>query len=408
MSPLNQAAIISGLSREGSCAILACMCKRPTSLRLETRLAQAGCGRDPATGALAMPIHQAATFQHPALGQSTGFDYSRTSNPTRLALEETLAAAEGGVRGFAFASGMAALDAVVRLFQPGDELVLTEDLYGGTYRLLERVARVAGIGAHYVDTSDRAAVEAALARPRVRAVLLECPSNPLLKVADVRAVAAAARARGLLTMVDNTFLTFCNLRPLALGADLAVYSASKYLGGHNDVVAGAVVAGTPALAERLAFLQNATGAVLGPQDSWLVLRGLKTLALRLERQQANAQRLAEFLVRHPRVSEVRYPGLPDHPGRAILAREGSGCGAMIAFAVPSAARVPDVLRRVRVFRFAESLGGVESLITYPFQQTHADIPAGMRARLGIHDRLLRLSVGIEHADDLLADLEEVL
>ena len=353
------------------------MCAKSTTPHLETLLAQAGCGRDASTGALAMPIYQVATFQHPALGQSTGFDYSRTSNPTRLALEQTLAAAEGGVRGFAFASGMAALDCVVRLFRPGDELVLTEDLYGGTYRLLEQIVRPLGITAHYVDTSQPAQVAEALARPNVRAVLLETPSNPLLKIADIRAIAAQARARDQLVIVDNTFLTFANLRPLAMGADLAVYSASKYLGGHNDVVAGVVVAGSPELADRLAFLQNATGAILGPQDSWLLLRGLKTLPLRLERQQRNAQLLAEWLARHPRVTAVHYPGLPGHPGGALLAAEKSGCGAMISFAVASAAQAPEVLRRVRVFRFAESLGGVESLITYPCQQTPADIPAAL-------------------------------
>lgn len=375
---------------------------------METLLAQAGCGRDPATGAVSMPIHQSATFQHPELGRNTGFDYSRTANPTRQALEQTLAAAEGGLRGFAFASGLAALDCVLRLFRPGDALVVTEDLYGGTYRLFDQVLRPVGITAHYVDTSRPERIQEALARSGVRAVLLESPSNPLLKVADIRTIAAQARARNLLTIVDNTFLTFCLQRPLALGADLTIYSASKYLGGHNDVIAGAVVAAAPELAERLAFLQNATGAVLGPQDSWLLLRGLKTLPLRLARQQENAQRIAEFLMRHPRVSEVHYPGLPDHAGRALLVREGSGFGGMVAFAVPSAAQVPEILRRVRVFRFAESLGGVESLITYPFLQTHADIPDTLRSRLGIHDRLLRLSVGVEHIDDLLADLEESL
>ena len=378
------------------------------SLKIETLLAQAGCGRDARTGALSTPIYQTATFEHPALGRSTGFDYSRTSNPTRLALEETLAAAEGGARGFAFGSGLAAIDCVLRLFQPGDRLVVTEDLYGGTFRLLEKVLRPLGIEAHYVDTSRTELVAAALAQPGVRAVFLETPSNPLLKVADIRAIAALAQARGLLTIVDNTFLTFYLQRPLELGADIVVYSASKYLGGHNDVVAGALVARTPELAERLGFFQNATGGVLGPQDAWLLLRGLKTLPLRLRQQQENARLVAAMLAQRPRVPQVWYPGLPGHPGRDVLLRESSGCGAMIAFAVESAARVPEILQRVRVFRFAESLGGVESLITYPIAQTHADIPADIRDRLGIHDRLLRLSVGIENAADLLADLETVL
>ncbi|TAN38649.1 MAG: PLP-dependent transferase [Verrucomicrobia bacterium] len=378
------------------------------SVKIETLLAQAGCGRDAKTGALATPIYQTATFEHPELGRSTGFDYSRTSNPTRLALEETLAAAEGGARGLAFASGMAALDALLRLFQPGDRVVVTEDLYGGTYRLLEKIFRPAGVEAIYVDTSQTELVKAALAQPNVRAVLLETPSNPLLKIADIPAIAKLAKARGLLTMVDNTFLTFYLQRPLELGADVVVYSASKYLGGHNDVVAGALIARTPELGERLAFFQNAVGGVLGPQDSWLLLRGLKTLPLRLRQQQQNAQRIAELLANHPRVRKVFYPGLPSHPGYAVLARESSGFGAMLAFEVESASRVAEILKRVRVFRFAESLGGVESLITYPLAQTHADIPAEIRDRLGINDRLLRLSAGIENTADLIGDLEAVL
>jgi cystathionine beta-lyase/cystathionine gamma-synthase len=378
------------------------------SKKIETLLAQAGCGRDPQTGALVTPIYQTATFEHPELGRSTGFDYSRTSNPTRFALEETLAAAEGGARGLAFASGLAAIDCALRLFQPGDRLVVTEDLYGGTFRLFEKVFRPVGIEAIYVDTSQTDLVAAALTQDKVRAVLLETPSNPLLKIADIRAIAALAKARGLLTVVDNTFLTFLLQRPMDLGADIVVYSASKYLGGHNDVVAGVLVARTAELGERLAFFQNAVGGVLGPQDSWLLLRGLKTLPLRLRQQEANAQRVADFLAQHPRVKQVWYPGLTGHPGRDVLARESIGCGAMIAFAVESAARVPEILKRVRVFRFAESLGGVESLITYPIAQTHADIPAEIRDRLGIHDRLLRLSIGIENIGDLLADLEAVL
>ncbi len=355
-----------------------------------------------------MPIYQTASFAHPALAQSTGFDYSRTSNPTRLVLEETLALADGGVRGFAFASGLAAIDAVLRLFAPGDRLVVTEDLYGGTFRLLEKVWRPLGLELVYVDTADEAAVALALEQPGVRGLFVESPTNPLLRVADIRALAARARARGVLTIVDNTFLTPCLLRPLALGADLVVYSATKYLAGHNDVVAGAVVAAAAGVAERLAFYQNAVGAILGPQDAWLVLRGLKTLPLRMARQQANAQRLAEWLTTQPQVARVYYPGLPGHPGGAVLAREGSGPGGMVAFELHDAARVPAILAGVRVFLFAESLGGVESLITYPAVQTHADLDPATRARLGINDRLLRLSVGIEDVDDLIRDLETVL
>ncbi len=373
-----------------------------------TVLAQAGTRRDAATGAISTPIHQTASFGHPALGESTGFDYSRTSNPTRLALEETLAALDGGCRGFAFASGLAALDAVIRLFAPGDRVVVTEDLYGGTYRLFEKIYRPLGIEAVYVDTSDAAAVRAASADPAVRGLLVESPTNPILRVADLRALAAIARERSLLFIVDNTFLTAWLQRPLAQGADLVLYSATKYLAGHNDVVAGAVVAATPALAERVALLQNAAGAILGPQDSWLTLRGLKTLALRLERQQANAQRVAEWLAAHPRVRKVYYPGLPGHPGREFLLGEPAGFGAMIAFEIADPARVPAILAGVRVFIFAESLGGVESLITYPLVQTHADLPPDLCGRVGINDRLLRLSIGIEDADDLVRDLEAVL
>ena len=376
--------------------------------RLTTLFAQAGNRYDSATGAISVPIYQTASFGHPALGQSTGFDYSRTSNPTRLALEQTLAAADGGHRGFAFASGLAAIDSVLRLFAPGERLVVTEDLYGGTFRLFERLYRPLGIEPVYADTSDVGAVRTALSDPRVRGLFVESPTNPLLKIADIRALAGLARERGALTIVDNTFLTPCLQRPLEQGADLVVYSATKYLAGHNDVVAGAVITRTPELSERVGFLQNAAGGILGPQDAWLTLRGLKTLALRVERQQANALSVAEWLCRHPHVRRVYFPGLPGHPGRVILLREKGGWGGMIAFETDDAARIPGILSGVRVFLFAESLGGVESLITYPAVQTHADIDAATRQRLGINDRLLRLSIGIEHEQDLIRDLEGVL
>jgi cystathionine beta-lyase/cystathionine gamma-synthase len=375
---------------------------------LTTRLAQAGNRYDQATGSISVPIYQTASFVHPGLGQSTGFDYSRSSNPTRLVLEETLAEADAGHRGFAFASGLAAIDAVLRLFVPGDKLVVTEDLYGGTYRLFEKIYRPLGIEAVYVDTSDTEVVEMALDLPQVRGVLIESPTNPILRIADIRAIAKMARARGILTIVDNTFLTPVLQRPIEQGADLVVYSATKYLAGHNDVVAGAVVTATPELSEHIGFLQNASGGILGPQDSWLTLRGLKTLTLRVARQQENAQALAAWLDRHPRVRRVYYPGLASHPNRNILLREKSGFGGMISFEVDDPARVPVILANVKIFLFAESLGGVESLITYPSVQTHADIDEATRHRLGINDRLLRLSVGIEDVRDLLDDLETVL
>lgn len=376
-------------------------------MHTDTLLAQAGSRWDERTGAVTMPVYQTATFQHPALGQSTGFDYSRSGNPTRQALEETLAKLDGGIRGFAFASGLAAVDCLLHLFQPGDRILVTEDLYGGTFRLLKKIYRPLGIEAVYVDTSRLEDVAGAWDE-RVKAVFVETPTNPLLKVADLRALASLAEARGALLIVDNTFLTPVLQRPLELGADLTVYSASKYLAGHNDVVAGAVVVKDPDLAERVYFHQNGIGAVLGPQDSWLVLRGLKTLSLRLERQQRNARAVAEYLTAHRRVTRVHYPGLVNHPGYTTLAAQAGGCGAMVSFEVDDPSLVPRVLERVKVFLFAESLGGVESLITFPAVQTHADLDAATRQRLGINDRLLRLSLGVEHIDDLVEDLEQAL
>ncbi len=379
-----------------------------SSHSIETQLAQAGSRWDQRTGAVTMPIHQTATFAHPELGQSTGFDYSRTSNPTRLALEETLARAEGGDRAFAFASGLAAVDAVVRLFRPGDQIVVTEDLYGGTYRLFDQVSRPFGIEPVFVDTSDTAAVERALSSDRVKGLFIETPTNPLLKIADIAALTQRARARDVVTIVDNTFLTAYWQRPLALGADLVLYSASKYLAGHNDVVAGAVVASTPEWSERVGFMQNAAGAILGPMDSWLTLRGIKTLPLRLQRQQENAGQLAAWLAEHPRVDRVYYPGLPTHPGHELQRQQAGGFGGMIAFAVKDPDRVPHILESVQVFLFAESLGGLESLITYPLIQTHADMDPALLERLQIDRTLLRLSIGVEDVDDLRTDLEAVL
>ena len=375
---------------------------------LSTVLAQAGNRRDPATGSISVPIYQTASFEHPGLGLSTGFDYSRTANPTRLALEQTLATAEGGLRAFAFSSGLAAIDAVLHLFRPGDYILVTEDLYGGTYRLFEQVFRPLGVNAIYVDTSDILAVKAAMTNPGIKGIFVETPTNPLLKIADLRAIAALTQSAGITLIVDNTFMTPVFLRPLDLGADITVYSATKYLSGHNDVVAGAVVVKTAETAERIAFYQNAIGAILGPQDSWLTLRGLKTLPLRLRQQQENAQAVAAFLASHPHVRSVFYPGLTTHHGRDILLRDASGFGSMIAFEIDDPARIPQILAGVRVFLFAESLGGVESLITYPAIQTHADIDPATRDRLGINNRLLRLSVGIENTEDLIADLSEVL
>ena len=371
--------------------------------RIETMLAQAGSRWDEKTGAVSMPIYQTATFRHPGLGQSTGFDYSRSGNPNRKVLEEVMAEVEGGERGLAFTSGMAAIDCLMRLFRPGDSLIVTEDPYGGTFRLLDKVYREMGIGIRYVDTSRIELVESAL-DDSVRAILVESPTNPLLRIADIPAISRIARARGILTVVDNTFLTPYLQRPLELGADIALYSATKYLSGHNDVLAGLLIARDKDLGEKLYFYQNSTGAGLAPWDCWLVLRGLKTLPLRMRQQEANAGVVAAWLSERPRVKKVFYPGLSDHPGHALLKQQASGFGAMVSFEVDDPDLVPTILSRVQIFLFAESLGGVESLITYPSALTHADMASEIRERLGINNRLLRLSVGIEAVNDLITDL----
>ncbi len=376
-------------------------------LKLESRLVQCGVGRDKTTGAISFPIYPSATFRHPGVGETTGFDYTRTGNPTRQVLEETLADLEGGERGLVFASGMAALSTLFLKFDSGDHLIVSRDLYGGTYRVLEQIFARLGVTASYVDSTDLAAVAAAI-EPRSRALLVETPGNPLLGVADLEGLGALCRAHGLLYVVDNTFLTPLLQRPLAFGADVVVYSATKYLGGHNDLCAGALIARAPALGDELFFLQNSTGAILPPQDCWLLLRSLKTLALRLGRHEANALPVARWLDGHRRVEQVYYPGLPQHPGHQLSRRQAQGFGGMLSFRVDAPETARRTLKRLRLISFAESLGGVESLMTLPAVQTHADIPEARRLELGICDRLLRLSVGIEALEDIIADLAQAL
>ncbi|TCK59872.1 trans-sulfuration enzyme family protein [Seleniivibrio woodruffii] len=377
-------------------------------MKIETRLAQAGSRRDPSTGAVTVPVYNSATYRHPALGQSTGYDYSRTKNPTRQALEDAIADAENGARGLAFSSGLAAVDNIIRLLKPADKILVTEDLYGGTYRLFQQVYAVYGIEAVYVDTSDIAQVIEALKDASIKMIFVENPTNPLLKVADIKAISAEAAARGILTVVDNTFLSPCFQNPLDLGADVVLHSATKYLGGHNDVVAGVIVAKTQELGDRLAFFQNAVGSILGPNDAYLVLRGMKTLHLRVKKQAENALAVAKFLETHPRVTKVFYPGLESHSGHRLLKEQGRGFGAMVSFELDDPKLLPVILEKVKVFLFAESLGGVESLITFPAVQTHADIEPEVRERLGVTDRLLRASIGVEDADDLIGDLKQAL
>ncbi|OPY63794.1 MAG: Cystathionine beta-lyase [Pelotomaculum sp. PtaU1.Bin065] len=375
-------------------------------LKTSTKAVQLGVGQD-LTGALSIPIYQTATFRHPCFGESTGYDYSRSGNPTRRVLETGIARLDGGAGGFAYASGMAALTNLLLLFKRGDHLIVTEDLYGGTFRLLDKIFSQYGLAAAFVDTSDPELVALAI-KDETKAILLETPTNPLLKVADIGKISAMAREKGLLTIVDNTFMTPYLQRPLSMGADLVVYSATKFLAGHNDVVAGLIVAKSEELAERLYFLQNSVGAVLGPQDSWLVIRGMKTLGVRLDRQTENAQTIAGWLAGHKAVRRVFYPGLETHPGHLLLKEQAGGFGAVVSFELLDKSAAEQILNKVKLISFAESLGGVETLITFPAYQTHADIDPLERERLGINDRLLRLSVGIEDVDDLLADLEQAL
>ncbi len=374
-------------------------------LRIESRLAQIGSQEEPVTGAVSFPIYQATAFRHPKLGQSTGFDYARTKSPTRKVLEEAIAELESGDAGFACSSGMAALQTIFALFGQGDHLIVSLDLYGGTYRLLEKIMSRFGVSATYVDTNDMDALESH-AKPNTKAILIETPTNPLMMITDLERICTWAKAKGYISIVDNTLLTPFFQRPIELGADIVVHSATKYLGGHNDVLAGLIVTKGKELSEQMAFLHNSIGAVLGAQDSWLLMRGMKTLALRMERHQANAMAIARWLSTHPYVSEVFYPGLESHPGHDIQSKQASGNTGIFSFKMKDTRYVEPILRHIRLIAFAESLGGVESLMTYPAVQTHADIPEEIRRRVGVDDRLLRFSVGIEHVDDLIADLSQ--
>ncbi|WP_035299554.1 bifunctional cystathionine gamma-lyase/homocysteine desulfhydrase [Brevibacillus thermoruber] len=376
-------------------------------MRIKTRLIHGGIEGDPHTGAVSVPIYQVSTYKQEAVGKHKGYEYSRTGNPTRHALETYIAELEGGARGLAFGSGMAALSTVLSLFSKGDHLVVGDDVYGGTYRVITRVFSRLGLDATYVDTSNPAAVEAAI-RPETKAIIMETPTNPLLKVSDIAALSAIAKAKGIMLMVDNTFMTPYWQNPLELGADIVYHSATKYLGGHSDVVAGLVVAKDAKVGEELHFLQNAIGGILGPQDSWLLLRGMKTLGVRMEEHEQNARTLANWLAERNDIKRVIYPGLPSHPNHELAKKQARGFGGMISFDVGSAERADEVLAKVKYFTLAESLGAVESLISVPARMTHASIPAERRAELGITDGLIRISVGIEDVQDLIDDLEQAL
>ena len=377
--------------------------------RFETRCIHGNqaFGFEEGTRAVSFPIYQTATFGHIGLGKSTGYDYTREKNPTRQRLEETVSALEGACDTVAFASGMAAVSACFELFGPGDHIICSEDLYGGVIRLIRTVGSKNGLEVSFADTTQVQCIREQL-RPQTRALYIETPSNPMMNITDLRACAELAREKGLLLIVDNTFLSPYLQNPLELGADIVVHSGSKFLSGHNDTISGFVCCAACENGERIRLLAKTTGGVLAPFDSWLVLRGLKTLSVRMERQQSNAQQVAQWLKGHRRVTRVFYAGLEEHPGYAVNRAQARGAGSMISFRVDSEQTAHRVLERVRLITFAESLGGTESLITYPMLQTHPDVPQAMREHLGITETLLRLSVGLEHVEDIIADLAQAL
>lgn len=374
-------------------------------MHLSTKLIHGGISEDPLTGAVSVPIYQTSTYRQKKVGQPGDFEYSRSGNPTRLALEELIAELEGGVKGFAFGSGLAAIHATLSLFQPGDHLILGDDVYGGTFRLLEHVFKPLGLSYTMVDSRELSQLEDALT-DHTKALYLESPSNPLLKIIDLEKSAAWAKEHKLITIVDNTFATPYLQQPLALGADIVLHSGTKYLGGHSDLVAGLATTNKEELAEKIGFYQNSVGGVLGPQDSWLLQRGIKTLGVRMEAHQKNAETIANYLADHADVAKVYYPSLADHPGHEIAAKQMRGFGGMVAFELVDESKVAEFVEALKVITLAESLGGVESLIEVPAIMTHASIPKEKREASGIKDGLIRLSVGIEDITDLKNDLEQ--
>ncbi|GMO62397.1 MAG: PLP-dependent aspartate aminotransferase family protein [Treponemataceae bacterium] len=379
-----------------------------TDFDFDTKAVHGTTPFDALTGAITMPIYQSATFRHPGLGQSTGFDYSRCVNPTRSELERTIALLEGGKHALAFASGMGAISALCKLYRTGDHLIVSEDLYGGTYRLFNDYYAHFGIEFSWVDTSDFAAVQKAMRPSRTKALFVETPSNPMMKVSDIRALSDLAHANGAHIIVDNTFLTPYFQTPLEHGADIVIHSGTKYLAGHNDTLAGFLVTDDDTFETKLRDAQKSEGATLGAFDSFLVLRGIKTLHLRMERHQENAFKTAEFLRGHKQIEKVFFTGFADHPQYDISKKQARGHSGMISFYLKDENMAAKVLANVKLVLFAESLGGTETLITYPLVQTHAAIPEAMRLSAGVNAKLMRLSMGIENAADLIADLDKAL
>ncbi|MBU3681918.1 MAG: cystathionine gamma-synthase [Flavobacterium sp.] len=379
-------------------------------MKFNTKTIHGGQHHDPSTGAVMPPVYQTSTYVQTSPGKPVSdYEYSRASNPTRTALENALASIENGARGLAFSSGLAATDCVLRSFKAGDEIIAMDDLYGGTYRLFTRIYKNSGLVFHFVDMNDLDAFQA-LINKNTKLVWVETPTNPLMKLADIAAIAQITKKHNLLFAVDNTFATPYLQRPLDMGADLVMHSATKYLGGHSDVIAGALITKTAELGEQLHFQQFATGATLGPMDSFLVLRGIKTLHLRVERHCENGEKVAEYLSNHPKIKTVYYPGLESHPQHTLAKKQMSGFGGMVSFTFVSGSKADATtfLEKLQVFTLAESLGGVESLANHPALMTHASIPEDVRKQGGISDDLVRLSVGVEDIDDLLADLTQAL
>lgn len=378
-------------------------------MKFETKVIHAGIHPDPATGAIMTPIYQTSTYVQDAPGKHKGYEYARTQNPTRKALEDNLAALENGVDAVCFSSGLAAMDAVFKLLKPEDEVISTYELYGGSYRQMVQVFGPFGIKSHFIDLNDRNAIKD-LINERTKLIWIETPTNPMLSILDIRQICNIAKKSNILTCVDNTFATPFLQKPLDLGADLVVHSATKYLAGHSDVILGAVVTADKELGEKLHFIQNATGAVPGPQDCFLTLRGIKTLHLRVQRACDNAVEIAAFLKKNRKVDKVFYPGFNDFPNHEIAKKQMSHFGAMVSFNLKSDTKrsANKVLNKTEIFSLAESLGGVESLIGHPASMTHASIPKKERLSIGLTDSLIRLSVGIEHADDLISDLRQAL
>ncbi len=377
-------------------------------MKFATKAIHAGQEPDPSTGAIMTPIYQTSTYVQSGIGEHKGYEYARSGNPTRTALESCLAELENGRHGLSFASGLAAESAVLSLLNPGDHIVSCDDLYGGTYRLFERIVGRYNITSDYVEMGDTAGYERAM-RPNTKMVWLETPTNPLLRLADIQAVAQIAHQHNALLVVDNTFATPYFQQPLELGADIVVHSTTKYINGHSDLIGGALILNDDALYEQLKFHQNAAGAVPGPFDVWLTLRGIKTLAIRMRQHQQNAWAIARFLSEHPRVESVYYPGLASHPDHVLAKQQMSGFGGMVSFQFKGTIEDVDrVVRRLKIFSFAESLGGVELLVCHPASMTHGSIPKEIREARGVNDTLLRISVGIEDAEDLIADLDQAL